>query len=75
MIRRLFLAAVILAALATACTPEEKLAGGTVIWQSTDGQERVVQLGPCVKTQTADSLTSAGWDTTYTQCVVPSPTQ
>jgi hypothetical protein len=57
---------------AVGCTPSERLTGGTVIWQSTDGQERVVQIGPCVKTQRADSYSNAGWDTTYTQCAVPS---
>lgn len=50
-----------------ACTPREQLQGGTVIWQSTDNEERVIQVGPCVKTQT---YYSGEWYTTHTECAV-----
>ncbi len=69
---RLTVAALVVAGLLGACGVRENLAGGTVVWQSTDGKDRVVQVGPCVKTQHYDD-TAAAWYTTATQCAVPSP--
>lgn len=54
-----------------ACAPREELSGAVVIWASEDGMDRVVQLGPCVKTQAYDDYSYA-WRTTHTECVVPS---
>jgi hypothetical protein len=61
---------VVAALLITACSPREDVEGGVVIWQSDNGEDRVVQLGPCVKTQTHGY---SGWYTTHTECDVPSP--
>ena len=54
-----------------ACAPREQLDGASVVWSSADGQERVVVMGPCTKTQVWDDYVHA-WYTTFTQCSAPS---
>ena len=49
------------------CIPQEDAPGADVIWQSDDGMERVVQMGPCTKTQTKSKYAEE-WYTTYTGC-------
>jgi len=69
---RHWLATAFLAAVLTGCAPRENLAGAEVIWQSDDGQERVVRVGPCVKTQGYDDYSQV-WRTTHTECAAESP--